>query len=817
MIVVALALAIWAEAGIRPEARPIAEAIAGRALTDAECGMMACELWKVVARGDELLADWLAQDAGLAVREYPVDMEDAPGRFKAALAKMGVEVRDGDWKAAFAEYRVKCLERRAKRLTNLMAWAQKWVICRHHTMGGSHYAYTEAQSDALNEHFFPRGRSQLCLVEARPDGLWQETVLLDGEGVCYRDADVSFDGKRVVYAFKADDRQDDYHLYEMELETREVRQLTFGRGFADYEPCYLPNGQIIFNSTRCVQVVDCAFSDVSNLYRIEADGSGMTRIAYDQVHDNYPTIGWDARVLYTRWEYSDRSQIFTQPLFGMEWDGTGQRAVYADNSWFPTTTIHARQVPDSPLIYAISTGHHTYQPGELIRIDPREGRQENEGVWCIGPLRRAEAIRVDEAGQKKAISAYPYPFREDELLVAHMPEGWPPRRSAPFHDFPEYHSLVFEPIGLYWMNVDGEREQLLPRFGAVNGCGRMVPVRPRPQPVLRTSSVDRTRRTGTVFIQDVYKGVAMNGVERGTVKALRVVGIDYRPIGIGRNGNHGRGGGAVVTTPVSLAQGAWDPKIPVGEVRVEEDGSCQFTAPAHLPFYFMLLDERGRTVQTMRSWTVLQPNETASCVGCHENRNEAVPVATGRSEASRKPPQELAPILDTVRGLSFRRDIQPILNARCVSCHAAGVRDKPDLSDTPVYDPVAQRIWNRAYLSLTHAHTWLEREGYYTTDPLDPRMNWVPPASEPTPLPPYYSGSAKSKWFTERLDKGHCKELTDGERRRLAMWVDLAVPYCGDYREASMWTDSYQRLYDFMLEKRKIALGRADTPEVPRR
>ena len=51
-----------------------------------------------------------------------------------------------------------------------------------------------------------------------------------------------------------------------------VRQITSGLGFADYEPAYLPNGDIIFASTRCVQTVDCWWTEVSNLYTCEPTG-----------------------------------------------------------------------------------------------------------------------------------------------------------------------------------------------------------------------------------------------------------------------------------------------------------------------------------------------------------------------------------------------------------------------------------------------------------------------------------------------------------------------------------------------------------------
>ena len=118
---------------------------------------------------------------------------------------------------------------------------------------------------------------------------------------------------------------------------------------------------------------------MSNLYRCEADGSKITRITYDQVHDNYPTLTWDARILYTRWEYNDRSQMYPQPLLSMNVDGTNPRAYYGGNSWFPTTLIHARAVPNSPLFFGICTGHHSLQPGETRARDAR--RLRARGSW----------------------------------------------------------------------------------------------------------------------------------------------------------------------------------------------------------------------------------------------------------------------------------------------------------------------------------------------------------------------------------------------------------------------------------------------------
>ena len=107
----------------------------------------------------------------------------------------------------------------------------------------------------------------------------------------------------------------------------------------------------------------------------------------------------DGRVIYTRWDYNDRGQIFVQPLFQMNPDGTGQTEFYGNNSWFPTTIAHARGIPGTQKVLAILCGHHTPQAGKLAVIDPARGRQENAGVQLVAPVRDTPAERTDAYGQ----------------------------------------------------------------------------------------------------------------------------------------------------------------------------------------------------------------------------------------------------------------------------------------------------------------------------------------------------------------------------------------------------------------------------------
>ena len=619
----------------------------------------------------QLEQDWVAQDclwqpfSPAAIAKPLAEL----GKAGADLARQFEQLRqantppaDEQWRTL---YRQACSLRRAKRLApRAEALRHILFVKRPYELGGSHYAYTEGQSDAQSErHFVPN--AALCSLET-PDpaaiGVVR-TLLADKQGTL-RDPDVSFDGKRILFSWKKSDLQDDFHLYEMTLADSRIRQLTDGLGFADYECAYLPNGDIVFNSSRCVQTVDCWYTEVSNLYTCDGDGRYLRRVSYDQVHTNYPTVTPDGRVIYTRWDYNDRGQIWPQGLMQMNSDGTAQSEFYGNDSWFPTTLLHARAIPGTDKVVAIFSGHHTIQKGWLGIIDPAMGREENQGTQLIAPVRATEAVHVDGYGQSGDQFQYPYPLSETEFLVTLKPAvPQPPVAGAAA---PPSNQSLFGRFGLYFITADGRRELLA--YDNDFSCTQPIPISPRPQPYVRASQVDYTKSTGTIYIQDIYQGPGLAGVPRGTIKSLRVVGLRFRAAAVGDSGNGGPAGGAYVSSPISL-NGAWDVKVVLGTTKVHDDGSACFEVPARTPIYFQPLDANGRAVQTMRSWATLQPGEHVSCVGCHESKNAAAPRPASMSLALRGGPQPLTSWYGPPRGFSFQREVQPILDRHCTSCH----------------------------------------------------------------------------------------------------------------------------------------------------
>ena len=652
-----------------------------------------------------------------------------------------------------------------------------FVFTKHFDMGGSHYAYTEALSDDYNErHFY--GGSALCLRRNTASGAVVDTLLSSPEGVI-RDPDVAWDADRILFSWKQSDRGDDYHLYEMELPSREIRQLTFGKGHADYEGAYLPNGDIVFNSSRCVQRVDYWLTPVSNLFLCNKDGRFMRRIAYDQVHTNYPTVLSDGRVMFTRWEYNDRGQIHPQPLFVMNPDGTMQTELYGNNSWFPVSILHARGIPGTGKVVAVLSGHHCRQNGKAAVINPRVARNCELGsavracgieyLEDVGGTKYEKAFvegREGRWGREGNQYQYPYPLSETEFLTG--------ARLG-----------TDEYFKIYYFKK-GEPPRVLVSDPGIS-CNQPMPLTARRRPPRLASKVDYRKTTGTFSIQNICVGGGLKGVDTGTIKKLRVVALEYRAETM--EGSHkvsGPAGFAPVHLPVALENGSWDVKRVLGDATVYDDGSAYFEVPARTPVYFQALDERGYAVQSMRSWSTLQPGEHFGCVGCHENKLEAPPPMSGTSMAMANGVEKLEEFYGPPRGFSFPHEIQPILGRHCVSCHDSSHK-KLDLTDRLF--TAYNRRWTVSYQNLFKY------------------ISVVGVQSVPTMLPPYSAG-AHNSLLVKHLETGHTAipfpgdslPISTEEIHTVACWIDLLAPFAGDYTENL--TEEALKRYNRGLEKR---------------
>jgi len=150
------------------------------------------------------------------------------------------------------------------------------------------------------------GARLLTLEGLRPDGkLTQLMPQAPLHGSFWR-PDLSWDARKVLFCFKPHNEKS-FHLYEISVDGSGLAQLTDGP-FDDLDPIYLPDERhIVFSTTRAHTYVRCMPPTSSFiLARCRTDGSDLYLISANNEPDYLPSVMDDGRVLYTRWEYTDK-------------------------------------------------------------------------------------------------------------------------------------------------------------------------------------------------------------------------------------------------------------------------------------------------------------------------------------------------------------------------------------------------------------------------------------------------------------------------------------------------------------------------------
>jgi hypothetical protein len=457
---------------------------------------------------------------------------------------------------------------------------------------------------------------RLCRLDVQTG---RTTVLLDDPRGGVRDPVVHYDAGKILFSYRVGG-QDHYHLYEIDIDGKNLRQLTDGP-FDDIEPTCLPDDSIVFVSSRCRRWVNCWLTQVAVLHRCDADGANVRPISANLEHDNTPWPLPDGRLLYQRWEYVDRSQVDYHHLWTTNPDGTGQM-VYFGNQQPGTLMIDAKPIPNTAKIVAIfSPGHGRREhDGAITVVDPRYGPDSSAGARKIS----IEGMYRD-----------PWALSEELFLAASTTK-------LVLMDGDGKTSTVFQ------LSADDIRSGL--------ACHEPRPLVPRPRERQIPDRSEHQEPTGILVLADVYQGRNMQQVRRGEIKKLLVLESLPKPINF-------TGG----MDPLTYG-GSFTLERVLGTVPVEPDGSAVMELPALRSLFFVALDEQNLAVKRMHSFLTVQPGEVTGCVGCHEQRTESTLVSSDLS-ALRRRPKRIDPIEDCPDVFDFPRDIQPILDQLCVDCH----------------------------------------------------------------------------------------------------------------------------------------------------
>jgi HEAT repeat protein len=477
--------------------------------------------------------------------------------------------------------------------------------------GGTSYdsltvtTFNPRHTRAFPEHDLPApikvGRKLYALKPARP-GVKPQLLLDAGKGGIGSPS-VSFDGRSVLVSMaRAGDPF--FHVWRVPAAGGEPQALTDGP-FHDIDPAELPDGRIVFTSTRIGTFEEYHNPPSRALFVMSAEGREVRPLTHTFVFDNEPEVMADGRILFIRSDdFFDRGKVETL-LHAIHPDGTEGYTEFgldlgpeyggrlrAFNCGSPAP------MPDGRVAYVTGSSIAVGRPGcaqkdlQHLPVEAGDVAALPDGrLLCTVPRRSPFSLAVR---REKRIAA---DFAFDRLGIVDPQDrsgkvvtlfNWP---NEPLH------SPVF--------------------LGA------------RPRPPLLAEMVDeraadQSRTTGILFCENArFTKNTTAGWKH--VRAIRVLA----------------GQGLTVRSSHSYIVHAGSEVTELGTVPLAPDGSFAIEVPANTAIAFQAVDAEGRSELNEMSWIYVRPGETRGCVGCHQPRQVAPPSAATGMQAMRSRPLKL--------------------------------------------------------------------------------------------------------------------------------------------------------------------------------
>lgn len=473
--------------------------------------------------------------------------------------------------------------------------------------------FNPRKSRAFPEHDLPSpmkvGHKLFAIAPARP-GVEPRLLLDAGQGGIGSPS-VSFDGESILFSMA---REDDsfFHIYRLPSAGGEAEQLTTGP-FHDIDPAELPDGRIVFSSTRIGTFEEYHSPPSRSLFVMDTEGQDIQPLTHTMIFDNEPEVLADGRILFIRSDnFFDRGKVETR-LHAIHPDGTqGHTEFSLDMGAEYGNRLRAyycgspAPLPDGRVAFLSSPGitlgalgadeselqHFRFEAGDVAALP--DGR-----LLCT--MARNVPVEVSVGEQRQTVQELRY-----EQIGILDPQSQ---------------------LGTFTVLFDSSAESSTGT--SVGPLHSPVFLGARPRPPVPSSTIDRAltddvNATGFLFCQNA-RMTRKTTAGWSHVRAVRVLAAK----GLTTRSSH------------SYIVHAGSEVSELGTVPLSPDGSFYIEVPANTPLSLQMVDAEGRSELNEMSWIYVRPGEQRSCVGCHQQRQSVSSPDSRLAAALQTPPLKL--------------------------------------------------------------------------------------------------------------------------------------------------------------------------------
>jgi hypothetical protein len=516
---------------------------------------------------------------------------------------------------------------------------------------------------------------------ASPGAVERNVTLPETEGLGdVMGVEISVDGTKVLFAMRGpfdpdldDEDQPDWDIWEYEIPTQTLRRIIASDIQAaagqDISPHYLADGRIIFSSTRQRQSkailldegkpqFDAMDEDRDDpayvLHVMDADGSDLHQVSFNQSNDLDPTLLDDGRVLFSRWDHAGPNNGIH--LYTMNPDGSDLQLYYGAESHLTGTNgsevqfVGARETLGGATMTIVRPFDHPELGGAITMINTPAFVENTQPIAAnagiSGPAQvpaTPNQVRTDLAPSQggRFSSSFPLWDGSGRVLVSwSICRVLEPDPADPMLDIivpctterlANPNVELAPPLYGIWMYDPADQTQL-PVVTGEEGVliADVVAAQPRRNPSNipdKVAGVDVdadlvAENVGILNIRSVYDVDGVSSVPSITAVSDPVLTPPaQRPARFLRIEK-------AVSIPdediVDLANTAFGPNNQlgmreiIGYAPIEPDGSVRVKVPAQVALGVTVLDADGRRISPRhQNWLQVIPGEEVKCNGCH--------------------------------------------------------------------------------------------------------------------------------------------------------------------------------------------------------